>query len=138
MKNKHNIMNSSSAKSTYIRMQNYLLNSEDRNKSICALVEIISKKSCDKEWVISIDGIKQNSNERLRKISIDRFYEIVTGYKNSFRNLCDQLPKTIEKIIKLDSKFKVENDSVLDELKNIDEDYLTSLYKLAFSKYEGF
>ncbi|WAM09949.1 hypothetical protein ONA24_01290 [Mycoplasmopsis cynos] len=31
-------------------MQNHLLNSKDKEKSVCALVEIISKKSSDIEW----------------------------------------------------------------------------------------
>ncbi|UWD34477.1 Eco47II family restriction endonuclease [Mesomycoplasma molare] len=138
MKNKHNTMNSSSAKSTYIRMQNHLLNSKDKEKSICALVEIISKKSDDSEWVITLEKEKQLPNKRIRKISIDKFYEIVTGDKNSFKNLCTQLPKTIEKIITNDSKFKIEKDTVFDELETIDKDILKSLYKLAFKTYEGF
>ncbi|PPJ44675.1 hypothetical protein C0075_25195, partial [Rhizobium sp. KAs_5_22] len=62
MKNKHNTMNSSSAKSTYIRMQNHLLNSKDKEKSICALVEIISKKSDDSEWVIALERHEQLPN----------------------------------------------------------------------------
>lgn len=135
MKNKHNTMNSSSSAKTYMRMQNQLLSSE---KSICALVEVISTKSQNIPWVVTIDGIKQPSNERLRKISIDKFYEIVTGDKNAFKNLCYQLPKTIEKLIKQDKYLQVENDTVLEELKSKDKDILKALYKLAFSKYEGF
>ena len=68
MKNKHNTMNSSSSAKTYMRMQNQLLSSE---KSICALVEVISTKSQNIPWVVTIDNIKQLPNERLRKISID-------------------------------------------------------------------
>lgn len=138
MKNKHNTMNSSSAKSTYIKMQNHLLNSKDKDRSICALVEIISKKSSDLEWIITIEKEKQFPNKRLRRISIDKFYEIVTGDKNAFRDLCIQLPITIEKIINTDSSFKVEEDTVFEELENIDKDILKSLYKLAFKTYEGF
>ncbi|WP_322959024.1 Eco47II family restriction endonuclease [Mycoplasmopsis cynos] len=138
MKNKHNTMNSSSAKSTYIKMQNHLLNSKDKEKSVCALVEIISKKSSDIEWAISIEKTKQLPNKRIRRISIDKFYEIVTGDKNSFRDLCIQLPITIEKIINNDSNFKIEQDTVFEELENIHKDILKALYKLAFETYEGF
>ncbi|WAM06513.1 Eco47II family restriction endonuclease [Mycoplasmopsis cynos] len=39
---------------------------------------------------ISIEKTKQLPNKRIRRISIDKFYEIVTGDKNSFRDLCIQ------------------------------------------------
>lgn len=138
MKNKHNTMNSSSSKNTYIRMQSHLLNSKHIEKNICALVEIISKNSCNKEWKITLDKKRQKSNKNIRKISIDKFYEIVTGDKNSFRDMCLQLPITIEKLINKNSNLKIEKDTVIDELKDIDNDVLKALYKLAFSTYEGF
>lgn len=135
MKNKHNTMNSSSSAKTYMRMQNQLL--RDRN-NICALVEIISKKSEDKPWIITLDKIRQPKNEQLRRISIDKFYEIVTGDKYAFSNLCKQLPITIEKLIRENKKLQVEDDSVFQELNKLDTDILKALYKLAFSTYEGF
>lgn len=138
MKNKHNTMNSSSSGKTFMRMQNHLLTSEDRDKSICALVEVIAKQSQNKPWVITLDGVKQKANERLRRISIDKFYEIVTGEKYAFKDVCLQLPKTIEKIIENNESLKVEEDTVLEELKNLGSDKLIALYKLAFETYEGF
>lgn len=135
MKNKHNTMNSSSSAKTYMRMQNQLLRDRD---NICALVEIISKKSEDMPWIITLDKIKQPKNEQLRRISIDKFYEIVTGDKYAFSNLCNQLPITIEKLIRENKKLQVEDDSVFQELNQLDADILKALYKLAFSTYEGF
>lgn len=138
MKNKHNTMNSSSAGKTFIRMQNHLLNAKDRERSVCALVEIISKHSKDEPWIITIDGEKQLPNERLRRISIDQFYKIVTGVPTAFKQICDQLPITIEKVIAENKALKVQRDTVFEELAEIDDNTLVALYKLAFSTYEGF
>lgn len=138
MKNKHNTMNSSSAAKTFMKMQNHLLNAKDKNTSICALVEVIANKSQNIAWEVTLDKEKQCKNERLRRISIDKFYEIVIGNKNAFRLLCEQLPITISKVINEQKDLKVEKDTVIEELKNIDKDTLIALYKLAFSTYEGF
>ncbi len=138
MKNKHNTMNSAAAKSTYIKMQNHLLNSDDKENSVCALVEVIAKQSQNREWAITIDKVKQTGNPKLRRISIDKFYEIVTGDKQAFAKLCQQLPKTIEKILQKQNNLKVQKDTVLTELHKIDKDILVTLYKLAFKTYDGF
>ena len=74
----------------------------------------------------------------MRRISIDKFYEIVTGEKTAFKQVCDQLPITINKLIHDNKTFVVQEDSVYNELKEINEDILVALYKLAFSKYHGF
>lgn len=138
MKNKHNTMNSSASSKTYMRMQNHLLNAPDKENSICGLVEIIAKHSQDIPWVITLDKVKQSSNEKLRRISIDKFYEKVTGDKEAFKKLCVQLPKTIEEIIATNKSLKAEKDTVFEELQNIDNDILLALYKLAFETYSGF
>ena len=117
--------------------QNHLLNSKN-SKDICALVEVIAKKSANEPLVISLDRKRQVSNERLRRISIDKFYEIITGDKLAFKKLCKQLPKTIKKLLKQNSHLQLQKDSVYNELKKIDKDILTALYKLAFQTYEGF
>ncbi|MBP3194704.1 MAG: Eco47II family restriction endonuclease [Cardiobacteriaceae bacterium] len=136
LKNKHNTMNSSSAAKTYIKMQNFLLTQAD-NLSVCALVEVIAKKSQNIAWQISVDGEKQAVNERIRRMSIDQFYYLVTGNKSSFANLCRQLPITIEKLINKNSGF-VEENQIFAELLNVDKNIITALYKLAFSSYCGF
>ncbi len=138
MKNKHNTMNSSSSSKIFMRMQNHLLNSKDRENSICALVEVIAKQSQNIPWVITLDSVKQHSNERLRRISMDKFYEIVTGEKYAFRDICIQLPKTIEKIIVANNSLQVKEDTVVEELEKLGSDKLIALYKLAFKTYEGF
>lgn len=136
MKNKHNTMNSSSSAKTYIKMQNHLLTTEE--DSICALVEVIAVRSQDIPWIVTIDKVKQQCCERLRRISIDKFYELVTGDPNSFKNICLQLPYTIKKLLQKHDDLQIPKDTVLQELNAKGDEILISLYRLAFSTYEGF
>lgn len=109
-------MNSSSAQKTYINMQNVILKNP---KATCMLVEVIAKKSQNKPWKISLDN-KKISTENIRRVSIDKFYEIVTGDKLAFYKLCNYLPVVINKVISSMPEFKSNsNDTVLQELKNI-------------------
>ena len=127
-------MNSSSSQKTYMRMLNQILK-EDNCK--CYLVEIIAKHSQNIIWKVSLDN-ETVSNERIKRVSIDKFYEEVTGDKDAFYKICKVLPEVIDKIIEENKQFAVEDDTVILELLNIDEDILKSLYLLAFKEYEGF
>ena len=133
MKNKHNTMNSSSAQKTYIAMQNKILKGADIT---CMLVEVIAKQSQNTPWKISING-EQYVHENIRRVSMDKFYEIVTGYATAFRELCEVLPTVLDDVIETLEKGTVEN-TVFDELRAISPNLLKSLYLLAFSKYEAF
>lgn len=133
MKNKHNTMNSSSAQKTYIRMQNTIL--EDDNAT-CMLVEVIARNSQNITWNISLDG-NPLSNKNIRRVSIDKFYEIVTGSKTAFKELCEKIPQVIEDIID-EIELDDETNTVLAELEQISPNLLKSLYLLSFDKYEGF
>ena len=133
MKNKHNTMNSSSSQKTYIKMQGMLLqNSQNR----CILVEVIAKHSQNTPWKISLDG---NSHEHdfIRRVSIDKFYELVTGKSDAFKRLCEVLPFVLDDVVKSMPKGNIEN-SVFEELSELSPNLLNSLYLLSFSRYEGF
>lgn len=134
MKNKHNTMNSSSSQKTYIQMQNHLLKFPD---DMCLLVEVIAPESRNIKWRCSVNKTLVE-DERIRRVSIDKFYSLVTGQSEAFYNMCIQLPVTIEKIIKSNNSLSVEKDTVISELKSENNDLLMSLYKLAFSTYDGF
>ncbi|AFZ02642.1 Restriction endonuclease, type II, Eco47II [Calothrix sp. PCC 6303] len=133
MKNKHNTMNSSSAQKTYMRMQNTLLSNP---QATCMLVEVIAKRSQNIVWRVSLDG-QAVSNERIRRVSIDKFYELVTGSRVAFKKLCEKLPLIIQDIVD-SSDVEAESNSVFRELKDIDPNLLKSIYLLSFKKYEGF
>jgi len=133
MKNKHNTMNSSSSQKTYIKMQGMLLkNAENR----CFLVEVIAKHSQNIPWKIALDG-HSHEHEFIRRVSIDKFYALVTGEAESFKNLCEVLPRVLDDVVQNLEQSHIEN-SVFSELSRISPNLLQSLYLLSFSKYEGF
>lgn len=112
-------------------MQHKLL--ED-DKAVCMLVEVIAKKSQNIKWETTLDG-KKYSHERIRRVSMDKFYEIVFGDKLAFFKLCKVLPCILEDVVNDDQSIKLVN-TVYDELGK--KDFIRNLYLLAFSKYEGF
>lgn len=135
VKNKHNTMNQASTSSTYIKMQHKIL--ED-DKAVCMLVEAIAKRSNDSVWNVRIDenGQKRNySNNRIRRVSMDKFYELVFGDKFAFFKLCKALPDIMDDVLEVEPSAKLIN-TVYDELDKTD--FYKSLYLLAFNTYEGF
>ena len=133
LKNKHNTMNSASSQKTYMKMQAQLLEDDE---ATCYLVEVISKKSKDEPWVVSIDA-HQHSHKKIRRMSMDKFYELVFGDPMAFFKLCQALPTIIEDVVTDNGDLKLQN-TVYEELTVKHHDMLTSLYILAFSTYEGF
>lgn len=134
MKNKHNTMNSSSVQKTFMRMLNKIASS---NKAECYLVEVIAKNSQNIVWKVSLDG-ERMENQRIRRVSMDKFYEIVTGDKEAFYKICMELPALIDEIIEENKELQVGSDTVVDELREKNPDLLKALYLLAFKEYEGF
>lgn len=133
LKNKHNTMNSASSQKTYMKMQNTILRND---KAICMLVEVIAKNSQNTTWVTSLDGEKF-SNERIRRVSIDKFYEIVTGEPYAFKKICEKLPLILEDVVSSIDRGKIEN-TVFGELNEISPSVLKSLFLLSFKGYDGF
>lgn len=134
MKNKHNTMNSSSAQKTYMRMLNKIASD---NKAECYLVEVIAKNSQNIVWKVSLDG-ERMENQRIRRVSMDKFYEIVTGDKEAFYKICMELPALIDEIIEENKELQVGSDTVVYGLREKNPDLLKALYLLAFKEYEGF
>lgn len=144
MKNKHNTMNSVAAGKTYIKMQSQLLDDDD---CACFLVEAIAKKSQNIKWSTTVDG-KSVSHKKIRRVSLDQFYALVTGQEDAFYKMCIVLPQVIEKVVNEGGEdVKVPHDSVMDELRRIAKQMETedenlamalSIYLLGFSTYNGF
>jgi len=133
LKNKHNTMNSSSAQKTYIAMQSQILKSAEIT---CLLVEVIAKQSQNIPWKISLNG-EQYVHDNIRRVSMDKFYEIVTGKLDAFKSLCEVLPLVLEDVLSMQEQENIQN-SVFKELNQISPNLLKSLYLLSFSRYEGF
>ena len=143
MKNKHNTMNSASAGKTYIKMQAQLLKDDD---CVCFLVEAIAKKSQNIKWETTVNGEKV-SHKRIRRVSMDQFYALVTGDEKAFYKTCMVLPEVIQKVVSESKTVKAPKDRVADELKaiakstNIEPNELAmamAIYMLGFSTYYGF
>lgn len=143
MKNNHNTMNSSSAERTYKKMQQQLCNDDD---CACYLVEAIANDSQNIIWETSVDKQKVH-HKRIRRVSIDQFYCIVTGQSDAFYKVCMKLPEVIAKVAPQISTDKIQDDTVYSELqkearhyKAGDEDVNLTLamYMLGFSSYLGF
>ena len=142
MKNKHNTMNSASAGKTYIKMQSQLLDDDD---CACFLVEAIAQRSQNIKWETTVDQ-KRVSHRRIRRVSLDQFYALVTGEQDAFYQMCMILPEVISDVV-TNSESKVPHDTVLEELKNIantvgenDENMVMAIaiYLLGFNSYNGF
>lgn len=137
LKNKHNTMNSASAGKTYIKMQSQLLSDDD---CACFLVEAIAKKSQNIKWSASVDG-KHVEHKFIRRVSIDKFYEIVTGEHDAFYQLCITLPQVIKKIVS-QNKTQIPIDTVFSELLQKTEkeqiSFTLAMLLLGFSSYNGF
>lgn len=133
LKNKHNTMNAASSQKIYMKMQAKLL---DDDQATCYLVEVISKKSKDETWKITLDK-RPRSHNRIRRMSMDKFYELVFGDAKAFYKLCLALPSIIEDVVKDNEQLAI-NNTVFDELTGEHADLLMAIYLLAFSTYEGF
>lgn len=133
MKNKHNTMNSSSSQKTYMKLQQKLL--ED-SEAICYLVEIIAKKSQDINWKCKVDGTSYNHN-KIRRISIDKFYELATGDKYAFKKICEWLPIVIYALNK-NKNLKNSTHAILNELSKVDRTFIDSIFKISYPTYNGF
>lgn len=142
MKNKHNTMNSAAGK-TYIKMQSQLLADDD---CACFLVEAIAKKSQNVKWSTTVDG-KTVSHKKIRRVSLDQIYSMVTGQDDAMYQMCMILPEVIERVVSSSDDVKVPHDTVLSELKRVaselgeketDIAMAMAVYMLGFSTYRGF
>lgn len=143
MKNKHNTMNSASSAKTYIKMQSQLLDDDD---CACLLVEAIAKHSQNIKWTTKVDG-KNVQHRRIRRVSMDQFYAIVTGDENAFYKMCMALPEVIKDVVNEEGAVSVPKDTVIAELRNVASLYeeenadlamAMAVYMLGFNSYLGF
>ena len=143
MKNKHNTMNSASSAKTYIKMQNQILADDD---CACCLVEAIAKKSQNIKWSTKVDK-NTVQHKLIRRVSMDKFYEMVTGDPDAFYKMCMVLPEVITEVIDESKDVNVPKDTVIEELRRVAEktgkgenelSMAMAVYLLGFSTYNGF
>ena len=90
---------------------------------------------------MKIDG-QRKKHRRIRRVSMDKFYEIVTGQEDAFYQMCMVLPNIINQVVS-DIKSAIPNDTVTEDLNAmVQEDgrgtFALALFALGFSGYIGF
>ncbi|MBR4545333.1 MAG: Eco47II family restriction endonuclease [Oscillibacter sp.] len=143
MKNKHNTMNSSSERNTFLRMKDRTQRNDD---CACFLVQVIAQRSQNVKWEITVDKQKVR-DKRIRRVSIDQFYALVTGEADAFYQMCMVLPSVIQDVVGQSRHAIVPRDTVIASLerragtKDLEADNAAvaeALYRLAFGDYLGF
>ena len=59
---------------------------------------------------------KKVSHKLIRRVSMDRFYELVTGNENAFYKMCMKLPLVVDSIVKEEKNIDIPKDTVVDDL----------------------
>lgn len=95
VKNKHNTMNSSSKESLYQRLQRF---AEENPEATCYCVQIISASSFDEHWSGLLNG-SYYDHPRVRKISGDKFYALLSGVDNALSQIYKALPTVINVVL---------------------------------------
>ena len=77
----------------------------------------------------------------IRRVSLDRFYALVTGQEDAFYQMCMVLPDVIESVVNT-ADIRIPHDTVMQELQEIADQKGISIamafYMLGFSTYNGF
>lgn len=134
IKNKHNTMNASSAEKVFEKLKGIVVGNPN---ATAYLVEVIAKVSQDIPWTVPGRTLTLGKKERLRRISIDKFYEVVTKDKNAFANMCSVLGSAVDDVLKECPSKKFKN-TVLNELNVKYPDVIKGLFLSSFSTYSGF
>lgn len=87
LKNKHNTMNSGGKEAVFQKLTRF---ADAYPECTCYLVEVIALRSKDILWKGTFNGTYYE-HERIRQISVDKFYELITGRSNAFFELCQAI-----------------------------------------------
>lgn len=138
IKNKHNTMNSSAAESLYQKLENIANNNPNAD---CYWVAIWATYSYNDQWAGKINGT-QYSHPRVKKISGDQFYELLSKRKNALFELYQILPLAIDNFLKSTSiESSLESTAVIEISENAKKSGYKILEQIAFdnfSYYSGF
>lgn len=101
IKNKHNTMNSTATEGLYQKLQRL---AKENPKAKCYWVQVISTKSFDEQWHETF-GTKKGTprsynHPRVRKISGDKFYALLSGKDDALCQIYKVLPTVIDAVLK--------------------------------------
>lgn len=112
IKNKHNTMNSSAAESLFQKLEKF---ANKYPKSTCYWVAIWATDSYDLNWAGKING-SLYSHPRVKKISGDQFYKLLSKRDNALLELYSILPTAINHFLKTAAIEKAPNSSAITEI----------------------
>ena len=133
IKNKHNTMNSSAAEALFQKLARF---ADTYKKATCYWVQILGKGSFNLRWSGDING-KEYSHSRVYKISGDRFYALLSGEDDAFKQLYQALPIAIKDYMNSVRAEHIESsNSAFDEIKKQTESAKrTILDQITFENY---
>lgn len=139
IKNKHNTMNSSAAEALFQKLANY---ANGYKKSTCYWVQILATQSFNTNWAAIING-KEYSHSRIRKISGDQFYALLSGEEDALASLYKVLPQaTDDYLMSIPKKQEVAQNSAIaeinEDIKVTKRSILDQITFDNFSYYKGF
>lgn len=141
IKNKHNTVKGEDKLTVFRKLEAL---AEEFPEATCYYVRIIDTKSRNEIWKFSKDK-EPYTHPRVRVISGDKFYSIVTGDKDAFKELIEKFPDILSQYIKrkkYESKNGNSTSNYLNELiekSNGDKTRLMdTIVKDTFNSYLGF
>ena len=94
MKNKPNRMKHSAKRALAIKAFDKLLHDKD---AVVMIVDMQNHSGINTPWVLHIDN-NSYVNERLRFISIDKFYDVIFSHEGAYSKICETLPVVLSDI----------------------------------------
>lgn len=139
IKNKHNTLKGENNVDLFNKLQD-CLDSNYRGYT-AYYVRIIDTTSRNEIWEFK-RGTKKYRDSRIRRISGDKFYALITGDPKAFQKLVKTLPIAMSDYIESlhpNEVIKIEESQILKELDTKDsENLFTELLSLNFKDYTGF
>ncbi|RVU01266.1 Eco47II family restriction endonuclease [Mucilaginibacter limnophilus] len=115
IKNKHNTASSGAQRSMFERLRVFADNHRAEHAT-CYWVQILAKGSFDRPWEAYLNGTHY-SHPRVRKISGDRFYALLSGVPDALFQLYRILPTAIDDYLRsLEQADVVQEHSALSEI----------------------
>lgn len=109
LKNKHNTMNSSSTKTCHEKLENVI---EQYPDATAYWAYIISRKYRSENRVWKYQG---REDEKIRRISGDLLYEMITGDSNALEKVYEAIPKAIVDLLGEDYKLLPYDEKLMKE-----------------------
>jgi len=109
LKNKHNTMNSSSTKTCREKLENVI---EQYHDATAYWAYIISRKYRSENRVWKYQG---REDEKIRRISGDLLYEMITGDSNALEKVYEAIPKAIVDLLGEDYKLLPYDEKLMKE-----------------------